>query len=62
MLCGLFQDEEGDFLAKLSKLICGVGIALIASWQKWVAVFLFVVISFDDICLLNYGLSIKHLN
>lgn len=28
------EDEEGDFLAKLSKLICGVGIALIISWQK----------------------------
>lgn len=28
------EDEEGDFLAKLSKLVCGVGLALICSWNK----------------------------
>ncbi|XP_067683887.1 exportin-T-like [Haliotis asinina] len=28
------EDEEGDFLAKLSKLINGVGMALLTSWQK----------------------------
>lgn len=32
VLCG--QDEEGDYLAKLSKLVCGVGLALIYSWNK----------------------------
>ncbi|KAK7102918.1 exportin-T-like [Littorina saxatilis] len=28
------EDEEGDYLAKLSKLVCGVGQALICSWNK----------------------------
>ena len=29
-----FQDEEGDFLAKLAKLINGIGLQLISAWQK----------------------------
>ncbi|KAL8603758.1 hypothetical protein ACOMHN_024374 [Nucella lapillus] len=28
------QDEESDFLAKLSKLVSGIGLALIDSWNK----------------------------
>ncbi|XP_069101295.1 exportin-T-like isoform X2 [Argopecten irradians] len=28
------EDEEGDFMAKLSKLINGIGVNLILSWQK----------------------------
>ena len=28
------QDEEGDYLAKLSKLVNGIGIQLILGWQK----------------------------
>jgi hypothetical protein len=30
------QSEEGDFLAKLSKLVNGMGVQLIQCWQKWV--------------------------
>lgn len=29
-----FQDEEGDYLAKLAKLVNAIGLQLIASWQK----------------------------
>lgn len=28
------QDEEGDFLAKLAKLVNGMGLQLILCWQK----------------------------
>jgi hypothetical protein len=28
------QEEEGDYLAKLSKLINGIGVNLIICWQK----------------------------
>ncbi|KAK3102231.1 hypothetical protein FSP39_009774 [Pinctada imbricata] len=30
----LTEDEEGDFLAKLSKLVNGIGVNLMISWQK----------------------------
>jgi len=30
----LVQDEDGDFLAKMSKLINCMGVQLISSWQK----------------------------
>lgn len=30
----MFQEEEGDYMAKLSKLINGIGVNLIISWQK----------------------------
>lgn len=29
-----FQDEEGDFLAKLAKLVNGMGLQLMQCWQK----------------------------
>ncbi len=32
----IFQDEDGDYLAKLSKLINGIGLQLIAGYQKYV--------------------------
>ena len=34
-----FQGEEGDFLAKLAKLVNGMGLQLIQCWQKWALCF-----------------------